>query len=83
MSPIRALSCAVLVLASAACQKAEFAKTEPEAVVISLSEGVISADDASITVSVSAVEEGVPILEEPITATIAACKIRRTRGNGL
>ena len=73
-SSIRVAVCASLLVSAAACQKAEFDKPQPQALVVTLSSGVISADDGTISVSVAAVEDGSPVLNESVTATIGgAC----------
>lgn len=69
-SMLRVLTAASLLVAASACQKAEFEKVSPEALIMSLSTGVVSADDASLTVSVQAVDDGVAVLEEDILFTI-------------
>lgn len=69
-SMCRVLASALLLVAASACEKAEFEKAKPEAVVITLSTGVVSADDGTLTVHLQALDKGVPVLEQPVRVSI-------------
>lgn len=74
MRSISRLVVPLFLFGSSACQKAEFADPEATVLTLSLSSGVISADDASLTVTAAALADGVAVLEEPVTLSVGgAC----------